>query len=182
MQEPQRKGLKDLFKKIVKSASETEKTFHGNLGRNALDAADKAGSKLPKALSPEEYSQADMDAAINIWKNQGMGKIGNQPTGKPYSMGGDMGKYEFFSQFNDKKKPKGNYPNKPSEQRDLIRKQGISGFPDFDKADSFNGVLRREPPSKGEIAAGRAITTGAALGTGAAKAHSYWTDKKNEKK
>lgn len=190
MQEIQRKGLKDLFKKIVKSASDAEKSFHGNVGRQALDAADYAGSKLPKALSPEEYSQADMDKAMKIWKEQGMGKIGKKPDGdrfmnkpngdhymekpkgdhymnkpkgdyvrkiedpegwgKPYSQGGEMGKYEFFGQFNNNKTPKDNL------------------------------VMRREPPSKGEIAAGRAITGGSALGYGAAKAHSYWTDKKNE--
>jgi hypothetical protein len=166
MQEPQRKGIKDLFKKVVKGVGDAERTFHGNLGRDVLDAADKAGSKLPKFLSPEEYSQGDMDKAMKIWKEQGMGKIGNKPSGdhymnkpkgdnhmgKPYSMGGDMGKYEFFGQFNDNKIPKDNL------------------------------VMRREPPSKGEIAAGRAITIGGAAGTTAAGAHSYWTNKKNEQK
>jgi hypothetical protein len=188
MREIEKKGFKDVIKKVVDAASSAEKKFHGNLGRGALDAADKAGSKLPKSLSPEEYSQADMDKAMNIWKNQGMGKIGNQPTGKPYSQGGDMGKYEFFGQFNPKKNTKGDYVNKPSEDGGIVHdpytamkytayaKKWGNGIP------KDNLVMRREPPSKGEIAAGRAISTGSALGYGAAKAHSYWTDKKNEQK
>jgi hypothetical protein len=184
MREIEKKGFKDVIKKVVDAASSAEKKFHGNLGRGALDAADYAGSKLPKSLSPEEYSQADMDKAMNIWKNQGMGKIGNQPTGKPHSMGGNMGKYEFFGQFNDKKKPKGDYVSKPSDDgvvEDTYTAVKYSALAkklkDMNK-DNF--VMRRADPSKGEIAAGRAISTGAALGTGAAKAHSYWTDKKNE--
>ncbi len=185
MQEIQRKGLKDLFKKVVKSASDAEKTFHGNLGRDALDAADRVGSKLPRALHPDEYSPEDMDKAMNIWKSQGMGKIGNNSTGKPYSMGGDMGKYEFFGQFNPKKNTKGDYVNKPSGDGVVDDTYTAMKYTNYAKKwgngmSKDNLVMRREPPSKGEIAAGRAITGGSALGYGAAKAHSYWTDKKNE--
>jgi hypothetical protein len=187
MQEIPKRGVKDVLKKIVSKVGDAEKTFHGNLGRNVLDAADKAGSKLPKFLSPEEFTQADMDNAMKIWKQQGTGKIGNQPTGKPYSQGGDMGKYEFFGQFNPKKSTKGDYVNKPSGdgvvhdpytamKYTAYAKKWGAGIP------KDNLVMRRADPSKGEIAAGRAISIGAAAGGTAASAHSYWTNKKNEKK
>jgi hypothetical protein len=169
MQEPQRKGIKDLFKKIVKGASDAEKTIHGNLGRDVADAADRLGKKLPKFLSPEEYDQSDMDKAMDIWKKQGMGKIGNQPKGDKYMT-----------------KPKDNYVTKPNDGEYVNDPYTAMKYSAFAKklkdTNKDNLVMRREPPSKGEIAAGRAITTGGILGTGAAKAHSYWTDKKNEKK
>jgi hypothetical protein len=83
-------------------------------------------------------------------------------------------------------KPKDNYVEKPSEDAGIVHdpytamkytayaKKWGKGMP------KDNLVMRRPDPSKGEIAAGRAISTGSALGYGAAKAHSYWTDKKNE--
>ena len=187
MQEPQRKGLKDLFKKIVKKVSDTEKTIHGNMGRDALDAADNLGERLPRFLKPDsdDVNPKDMAKAMEIWRTQGMGKIGNNSIGKPYSMGGDMGKYEFFGQFNPKKGTKGDYVNKPSGDGvvdDTYTAMKYSAFAKKMLENQKPIMLNRLPPSKGEIAAGRAITTGAALGTGAAKAHSYWTDKKNEKK
>lgn len=160
MQEPQRKGIKDIFKKIKEGVSGAERTFHGNLGRDVLDTADRLGKKLPKALQTEEYSPEDMAKAMKVWKEQGMGKIGNQPKGD-----------KMMS------KPIPNYITKSDDPYTMMKYGEMSK-----KILKQNLVEMRPSPSKGEIAAGRAITTGGILGTGAAKAHSYWTDKKNEKK
>lgn len=183
MRESQRKGFRDVLKKIVDAASDAEKNFHGNLGRDVLGAADKLGSKLPKALSPEEYSAEDMKNAMELWKNQGLGKIGNKPDADRIS----RNKAYFDSN---------NYDT-PKKQRDLIRDRGIASFPEYNKADKVDGVMSnwkkqmeenmkpipsRVPPTQAEVAAGRAVTLGGAAGASAAAAHSYWTQKKNESK
>lgn len=171
MQESQRKGLKDLFKKIVKKVGDTEKTIHGNMGRSAIDAADNLGERLPRFLKPDsdDVDPKDMVKAMEIWRTQGMGKIGNQPKGDRYM-----------------NKTRDNYVTKPSNDEHMVEDTYTAmKYSAFAKKmlENQNPIMfNRLPPSKGEIAAGRAITTGAALGTGAAKAHSYWTDKKNEKK
>jgi len=183
MQEPQKKGIREILKKIKEGVSGAERTFHGNLGRGVLDAADKLGSKLPKALQPDEYSPEDMTKAMQIWKEQGMGKIGNKPDADRIS----RNKAYFESN---------NYDT-PKKQRDLIRNRGISSFPDYNKSDKVDGVMSnwrkqmeenmnpypsRVPPTQAEIAAGRSVTLGGAAGASAAAAHSYWTQKKNENK
>jgi hypothetical protein len=174
MREPQKKGIKDIFKKIKESVSGAERTFHGNLGREALDTADKLGTKLPKALQPEEYSPDDMAKAMKAWKEQGMGKIGNQPNfGKGYR------NPDYYTSDHLSKMTKGNrdYITKSDDPYTMMKYGEMAK-----KISKQNFVEMRPSPSKGEIAAGRAITTGGILGTGAAKAHSYWTNKKNEKK
>lgn len=185
MQEPQRKGLKDLFKKIVKKVSDTEKTIHGNMGRDAMDAADNLGERLPRFLKPDsdDVNPKDMAKAMEIWRTQGMGKIGNQPnSGKGYR----HPDYYTSDHLDKMAKKNRDYVTKPSNDEYIVEDNYTAmKYSAFAKKMLENQkpiMLNRLPPSKGEIAAGRAITTGAALGTGAAKAHSYWTDKKNEKK
>lgn len=181
MYEAPKKGMKDFLKKIGEKISNAEKDFHGNVGRGALNAADKLGSKLPKFLQPEDsVDPKDMARAMEAWKNHGTGKIGNDPNfGKGYRSpeyynGDHMSK---MADLNNKAKAKKNYVEKYEESP--TRKFDVR---DYMSNEPMNGKFVKAPPSKGEIAAGRAISIGYLGGGGAAAAHSYWTNKKNENK
>ena len=87
MREIERKAsdkLKDFISRIGKNISEAEGNMSGSVGRGANKLASGVESMAerlkskPKQEGPS-YSQADLDKAMEIWKTQGMGKIGNKP-------------------------------------------------------------------------------------------------------
>ncbi len=126
--------IREFIERVGRGMKNAEANASGSIGRAANkmasgveSMAQRLKSKPTEANHPS-YTQEDMDKALQIWKEQGMGKIGNKPKGdkymekpnpekymekpsgdhymnKPHSMGGKMGKYEFFGQFNDGKVP-----------------------------------------------------------------------------
>jgi len=89
MREIERKAsdkLKDFISRVGKKIGEAESNMAGGIGRSANKMASGVESMAerlkskPKQEGPS-YSQADMDKAMEIWKEQGMGKIGNKPKG-----------------------------------------------------------------------------------------------------
>lgn len=120
--------LREFIGRVGKKIGEAESNMAGGIGRSANkmasgveDLAERLKSK-PKQQGPS-YSQEDMDKAMEIWKNQGLGKIGNQPkadkymskpipdyitkSDDPYTMMkyGEMSKKILNQNFVEKRKP-----------------------------------------------------------------------------
>ena len=209
MYERQNKPIRDFLSKILKKTNEAIDDTHGGIGRAANSMAsgvESAASKL-KPKPKQTYSEADMKAALEIWKKQGMGKIGNTPSNNWVEHPNQKAHHTSMTKKGNAHKIGDHVPNK-KKYTDMAKE--IGGYNDlqsnskkFWEAKKNENFVTRRGYTGNEIDTGRDLTAigaaGAGLGmaidkaitpeepkhfmgkeiTSQREAQSYWTKKKN---
>jgi hypothetical protein len=176
MREIERKAsdkLKDFISRVGKKLSEAESNVSGGVGRSANkmasgveNLAERLKSK-PKQQGPS-HSQADMDKAMEVWKTQGMGKIGNKPNfGKGYR------NPDYYTSDHLSKMTKGNrdYITKSDDPYTMMKYGEMSK-----KILKQNYVEKRKPYTGAEKQLGRDLRDAAMFGGLTGEAINYAMD------
>ncbi len=162
--------LREFIGRVGKKIGEAESNMAGGIGRSANKMAsgvENLAERL-KSKQKQDYSQEDMDKAMEIWRTQGMGKIGNQPnSGKGYR----NPDYYTSDHLNKMAKENRDYITKSDDPYTMMKYGEMSK-----KILNQNFVEKRKPYTGAERQLGRDIRDTAMFGGLAGEAINYAMD------
>jgi len=160
--------LREFIGRVGKKIGEAESNMAGGIGRTANKMASGVEGLAERLKSKpkqqaQDYSQEDMDKAMEIWRTQGMGKIGNQPKGDKYMNKPSGNKYM--------NKPIPDYISKSDDPYTMMKYGEMSK-----KILNQNFVEKRKPYTGAERQLGRDIRDTAMFGGLTGEAINYAMD------